>query len=446
MNEKRKSNARDTALEVLLSVSAANAWSDGSLKRTIAKNGLDSRDAALASRIAYGVIQNRMYLDYYISLWCTQKAERLEPLIRNILRIGAYQILFMDKIPHRAAVNEAVEMTKRHGRPKAAGMVNAVLRKFVTNWLDMPPLPHGSTADYLSLRYSHPKWLVTRLIDILGAEEAEEYLRCNNAIVPTTIQTNTMKTTPEALEKELRVTGATVMPHPWMAGCFEVSGTGDLESLSAFRQGMFTVQDAAARLVATVAAPQETDRVLDVCAAPGGKSFALAIDMGDRGDILSCDVHPHKLKLIEKGAARLGLKSIRTALADGRERHEAWIVQADLVVADVPCSGLGIIRKKPDIRYKNPKELAKLPQEQRAILENAASYVRPGGILLYSTCTVLPEENQEVVTWFLKSHPEFHLSPFVLPAPIGGCDGHLTLWPQRWGTDGFYICRLEKQK
>lgn len=248
MNERRKSSARDTALEVLLSVSAANAWSDGSLKRTIAKNGLDSRDAALASRIAYGVIQNRMYLDYYISLWCTQKAERLEPLILNILRIGAYQILFMDKIPHRAAVNEAVEMTKRHGRPRAAGMVNAVLRKFVANWLDMPELPRGSTADYLSLRYSHPKWLVTRLIDILGAEEAEQYLRCNNAIVPTTIQTNTMKTTPEALEKALRATGAVVEPHPWLSGCFEVSGTGDLERLEAFRDGLFTVQDAAARL------------------------------------------------------------------------------------------------------------------------------------------------------------------------------------------------------
>ena len=356
MNERRKGNARDTALEVLLSVSSANAWSDGSLKRTIAKNGLDSRDAALASRIAYGVIQNRMYLDYYISLWCTQKAARLEPLILNILRIGAYQILFMDKIPHRAAVNEAVEMAKRHGRPRAAGMVNAVLRKFVTNWLDMPELPRGSTADYLSLRYSHPKWLVTRLIDILGAEEAEQYLRCNNAIVPTTIQTNTLKTTPEALEKELRSRGAVVEPHPWMAGCFEVSGTGDMESLSAFREGLFTVQDAAARLVATVAAPQETDRVLDVCAAPGGKSFALAIDMGDKGDILSCDVHPHKLKLIENGAARLGLRSIRTALADGRERHEAWIGQADVVVADVPCSGLGIIRKKPDIRYKDRSE------------------------------------------------------------------------------------------
>lgn len=446
MNGNQKGNARDTALEVLMSISAANAWSDGSLKRTIAKNGLDSRDAALATRIAYGVIQNRMYLDYYISLWCTQKASRLEPLVLNILRIGAYQILFMDKIPHRAAVNEAVEMAKRHGRPRAAGMVNAVLRKFVTNWLDMPELPKGSTADYLSLRYSHPKWLVSRLIDILGAEEAEQYLRCNNDIVPTTIQTNTLKITPEALEKELRAVGVCVAPHPWMSGCFEVSGTGDLEGLSAFRDGLFTVQDAAARLVATVAAPRETDRVLDVCAAPGGKSFALAIDMHDRGDILSCDVHPHKLKLIENGAARLGLCSIRTALADGRERHEAWIGQADLVVADVPCSGLGIIRKKPDIRYKSQKELARLPQEQRAILENAAGYVRPGGTLVYSTCTVLPEENQEVITWFLRAHPEFRLCPFVLPTPIGGCDGHLTLWPQRWGTDGFYICRMQKQE
>lgn len=445
MSERQRGNARDTALEVLLSITRANAWSDGSLKRTIAKNGLDSRDAALCSRIAYGVIQNRMYLDYYISLWCTQRAERLEPLIVNILRIGAYQILFMDKIPHRAAVNEAVEMTKRHGRPKAAGMVNAVLRKFVTNWLDMPELPRGSTADYLSLRYSHPKWLVTRLIDILGAEEAEEYLRCNNAIVPTTIQTNPLKTTPEALEKELRSVGAEVSPHPWLKGCFEVSGTGDLEGMDAFRQGLFTVQDAAARLVSIVAAPEKTARVLDMCAAPGGKSFALAMDMEDKGDILSCDVHPHKLKLVEKGASRLGLTSVRTALADGREQHEAWVGQADLVVADVPCSGLGIIRKKPDIRYKNPKELAKLPREQQAILENAASYVAAGGTLLYSTCTVLPEENEAVVQRFLERHSEFSLSPFELPAPIGRCGGEITLWPQRWGTDGFYICRLTKK-
>ena len=445
MKENFRKTARDTALEVLLSVSAANAWSDGSLKRTIAKNGLDNRDAALCSRIAYGVIQNRAYLDYYIDLWCAQPARKLEPLILNILRIGAYQILFMDKVPHRAAVNEAVEMTKRHGRPKASGMVNAVLRKFVTNWLDLPPLPSGSVAETLSIRYSHPLWLVKRLVEILGEEEAEQYLASNNAIVPTTVQTNTMKTEPKKLENALQAAGAEVTPHPWLEGCFEVSGTGDLERMELFRDGMFTVQDAAARLVSTVAQCGEEDNVLDVCSAPGGKSFAIAIDRKDHGKIISCDIHPHKLKLIEKGAERLGLTSITTALADGREEHTAWVGAADVVVADVPCSGLGIIRKKPDIRYKKAEELANLPAIQRDILHNASLYVRDGGTLVYSTCTVLPEENEEVVAWFLENHPEFALSPFELPHPLGKCEGMLTLWPHRHGTDGFFICRMVKE-
>ena len=169
------------------------------------------------------------------------------------------------------------------------------------------------------------------------------------------------------------------------------------------------------------------------------------MDMGDKVEILSCDIHPHKLKLIENGALRLGLHSIRTALADGSESHAAWIGQADLVVADVPCSGLGIIRKKPDIRYKEPKELKKLPEIQRAILENAATYVCSGGMLVYSTCTVLPEENEEVTRDFLSRHEEFELVPFVLPMPIGRTDGNLTLWPQRYGTDGFYICRMRRK-
>lgn len=445
MKEMKSSNARDTALEVLMQIDSANAWSDGSLKRTIAKNKLDSRDAALATRLSYGVIQNKMLLDYYISCYCTQKAERLESVIRNILRIGGYQILFMDKIPHRAAVNEAVEMTRRAGRPKATGMVNAVLRKFVANWMNMPALPNGTTVDYLSVRYSHPKWLVERLVDLLGPEEAEGYLKMNNEVVPTTIQTNLLKTTPEELEKELRQSGVTVEKHPWLPGCFAVSSTGDLESLSAFSEGRFMVQDAAARLVAVVAQPERNAKVLDVCAAPGGKSFALAIDMGDEGQIVSCDIHPHKLKLIENGAARLGIASIRAVQADGREHHAAWQQTADLVVADVPCSGLGIIRKKPDIRYKNPKELAQLPAIQKAILENASTYVRSGGTLIYSTCTVLPEENEEVTEDFLAHHLDFELESFTLPLPVGPSRGHLTLWPQRFGTDGFYICRMRRK-
>ena len=445
MKEAKKIGGRDVALEVLMQIDRANAWSDGSLKRTIAQNKLDSREAALASRLSYGMVQNKLLLDYYISCYCTQKASKLEPVIRNILRIGGYQILFMDKIPHRAAVNEAVEMTKRNGREKAAGMVNAVLRKFVANWMNMPDLPKGSTAEYLSVRYSHPLWLVKRLLKLLGTEETEEFLRLNNEIVPTTIQTNPLKTTAEELEKELTQNGISVEKHSWLPGCFEVSGTGDLENLPAFNEGRFMVQDAAARLVAMIAQPAEDDKVLDMCAAPGGKSFSLAFDMGDKGQIVSCDVHPHKLKLLESGAQRLGITNLRAVLADGTEHHSAWEQAADLVVADVPCSGLGIIRKKPDIRYKNPTELAQLPALQMKILENAATYVRPGGTLIYSTCTILPEENENVTEEFLARHIDFTLDKFTLPLPIGSSKGHLTLWPQRFGTDGFYICRMRRK-
>lgn len=235
-------------------------------------------------------------------------------------------------------------------------------------------------------------------------------------------------------------------PHPWLAGCFSVSGTGDLEQLSAFREGRFTVQDAAARLVATVAAPAQEDRVLDVCAAPGGKwPLPMAMDRRDRGQILSCDVHPHKLKLIDSGAQRLGITSIRTALADAREEHAAWLEQADVVVADVPCSGLGIIRKKPDIRYKNPRDLAQLPAIQGDILENACRYVCPGGragvLHLHGAAGGKSGDHPRVPL----PPPGVPTETFTLPGPVGLCDGEATLWPQRLGTDGFYICRMRRK-
>ena len=415
MSENRKFTARDTALEVLMQIERANAWSDSSLKRTIAKNGLEGREAALATRLAYGVVQNRTLLDYYITCYCVQKAHRLEPVIRNILRIGGYQILFMDKIPHRAAV------------------------------MNMLPIPQGSTAEYLSVRYSHPRWLVERLLELLPAEEAEQFLQGDNDIVPTTIQTNLLKTDDESLLQELRQAGVDIERHGWLPHCFTVSGTGSLERLPAFAEGRFMVQDAAAHLVTVVAGPQKGDRVQDVCAAPGGKSFAAAIAMEGEGQILSCDIHPHKLKLIDSGAKRLGISCLRTMLADAREHHAAWDRAADVVIADVPCSGLGIIRKKPDIRYKNPEELAQLPIIQRGILENVCRYVRSGGVLVYSTCTILPEENEQVTEAFLQAHPEFERTAFTLPLPIGSCDGQLTLWPQRHGTDGFYICRMRRK-
>ena len=294
-------DARDAALESLLLMERRGAWSDGSVKRIVAQAGLDSRDAALCARMTYGVVQNRTLLDYYIDSWCSQKAARLEPVVACVLRLGIYQILFMDKVPDRAAVHETVELVKRRGKARAAGMVNAVLRKCVASKSTLPRLPQNDPLRRMTVQYSHPRWLVERLVSLVGAEEAEEFLRLDNRPVATCIQTNPLKTTPEELAQELRDAGVSVQPHPWLVGCFEITGTGDLERLPAFAEGRCTVQDAAARLAAMAAAPAPGDRVLDVCAAPGGKSFAMAMEMGNRGDILSCDIHPHKLKLIENG-------------------------------------------------------------------------------------------------------------------------------------------------
>lgn len=433
---------REAALEALTACRRLDAWSDGSLKA--ACRDLDRREAALASRLAYGVLQNRALLDFYLDQYCSQPFAKLEPFVRDVLRLGAYQILFMDRIPDSAAVNEAVRMVKERKRQRASGFVNAVLRKLSREKEHLPPLPEKNEVEYLSLRYSHPAWLVKRLLELLGREEAEKFLQINNGSVPTTIQLNGLKCAPDELSESLAASGAAAAPHSWMPQCWELSGGGDLEDMPPFQEGWFLVQDAAAKAAVLASGVKPGDRVLDVCAAPGGKSFAAAIAMEDRGEVISCDIHPHKLDLIAKGASRLGLACIRPELADGREARGEWKNAFDLVLCDVPCSGIGIIRKKPDIRYKDPAQLSGLPRVQGAILENASQYVTPGGVLLYATCTILPEENQGVTGDFLSRHPEFHQEPFLLPGRKEENDGSLTLWPQRHGTDGFYICKMRK--
>lgn len=437
-------SARDTALRVLSAGRTASAWADASLKAQLQRDGLSGAEAALATRMVYGVLQNRALLDFYLGAYCTQKVGHLQPPLADILRLGAYQILFLDKVPDRAAVNESVELAKRNKRGQAAGLVNAVLRKVSLNKDTLPPIPRRDEAQYLSVRYSHPKWLVKRLLTLLGREEAEAFLAADNGIVPLTVQVNTLKTTAEDLAAELTAAGVTAAPHPWVPDCLELSGSGDLTALEAFQTGKFFVQDPAAKLVSLISAPKKGQRVIDVCAAPGGKSFGAAIAMEDRGEVLACDLHENKLSRIEAGAARLGLKSIWDFAADGTVFRPEWAESADVVLVDAPCSGLGIIRKKPDIRYKSPDDLFTLTVAQSTILENAARYVKPSGTLIYSTCTILPEENGQVVDGFLSGHPEFSRETFTLPAPMGEQPGELTLWPHRHGTDGFYICRLRR--
>lgn len=437
-----KISARECALQVLVACRKNNAWADAALQSALRMNELSAQDAALCSRIVYGVMQNKLLLDWYLAAYCTQKIDHLQPPLLDILRIGAYQILFLGKVPDSAAVNEAVALTKNTKRAAAAGLVNAVLRKIAQNKSNLPPLPNGET-EYLSVKYSHPEWLVERLLGILGREEAEEFLHLNNKSAPMTVQVNPLKTTAEELTLELENAGITVKPHPWLAGCLELSGTGDLTTLSAFYNGKFTVQDAAARLVTHAADFHRGDKVLDVCAAPGGKSFAAAFAMGNEGSILSCDLHENKLKRIREGAERLGITCIETAAADGRAFREEWSEAFDVVLCDVPCSGLGIIRKKPDVREKAAEALAGLPAIQSAILANSARYVKRGGVLVYSTCTILPEENERITDAFLASHSEFTYETFSVPT-FDDVAGHITLWPQRHGTDGFYICRMRK--
>lgn len=432
-------DARTTALSALIACRKQAAWSDGILKEYIARDALDARDAAFASRLCYGVLQNRMLLDFYLSQLVQGGLRRLQPIVLDILRLGAYQLLLCDRVPESAAVNEAVKQTRRYANAAAAGLVNGVLRAMVRQRTTL------RQPDDLATRYSHPQPLVTLLEQSLQPEQLEPFLRGNNAPAATCLQVNPLKSDCAEVEALLQQQGISYRAHPWLSGAYLVSGTGSLEKLPMFREGKVFVQDAAARLAAIASGAAPGMQVLDCCAAPGGKSFAAAMQMQNSGSILSCDIHGHKTALIEKGAQRLGITNIRTMQLDARTPMPEFHDRFDVVIADVPCSGLGVIRKKPDIRYKDVEPLKELPQIQRAILENVSRAVAPGGVLLYSTCTVLKRENEDVVQAFLQQHPQFKPETISLAQTLSP-DGAamLTLLPQLHESDGFFICKLRR--
>ena len=434
--------AREAALRALVACEQQGAWSDGFLKKILRTAGLDSRDAALTTRLCFGVLQNRLLLDHYLGKLSTVKLEKMEPAVRNALRLGAYQVLFLDRVPDHAAVSEAVDLARKGSKnPRSAGLVNGVLRSLVRQKDSLEP-PEDP-----AVRYSHPQWLADLFTRRLGREEAAALMAANNGEPPTCAQVNTTKATVEEVTDSLRAEGVEVQPHPWLPNCLLLSHTGSLEDLTAFREGLFYIQDAAAKLAVLAADPREGMDVLDACAAPGGKSFAAAIAMWGEGKVVSCDIHPHKMDLIRAGAKRLGLDCISAEVLDGRECKEEFLDGFDLVLADVPCSGLGIIRKKPDIRYKDPKPLEGLPRVQKAILDNVCRYVRPGGVLLYATCTLLERENEDVVRAFLDKHKDFTLERFQVPGDFEGArEGMVTCWPHRHGTDGFFFAKLRRMR
>jgi len=434
--------ARETALNALIACRKEGAWSNGVLKEYIQRDRLDSRDAGLATRLCYGVLQNQAKLDFYLKQLLTGKLKDLHPVVRDILHLGLYQIYELDKIPDSAAVNESVALTKKYNKnPRAASLVNGVLRNAVrTKGTLKEPVSYAE-------KYSHPDALISLLKANLPKGKLEPMLKADNESPDMVIQVNTLKTTGERLQKVLEEQGISVYPHSWMPDCLVLSGTGNLEQLPAFREGHFYVQDPASRLsVLCAQLPKEDIRVLDCCSAPGGKSFAAAIAMGGKGSIISCDVHAHKVSLIQNGADRLGLSDIAARQQDATETVSEWQNAMDVVICDAPCSGLGIIRKKPDIRYKNLQEMEDLPELQLAILRNQANYVKPGGTLMYSTCTVLCRENEDVVKAFLEERTDFYLEPLDLPAVFPKNEsGMLTLIPGEYDTDGFFISRLRRK-
>ena len=441
-------DAREAAMLALNACQRQGGWSDGALKKQLSAAELSGRDAALATQLCFGVLQNQMLLDFYLSKFSNIPLKRMEGKVVQTLRLGAYQMLFLTRIPHSAAVNSAVTLVKAHCKnPRAAGMVNGILRSMERSLQNMPVIPQGDPVAYLSTLYSHPEWLVKEFILSLGEEETAQLLAADNSQPPTAVMVNTTRTTAEALKAMLEADHVEAEPHPWLENCLLLSRTGDLERLEAFQQGLFYVQDPASRLSVLAAGAKPGMRVLDCCAAPGGKSFAAAIAMENQGEIVSCDLHPHKKKLIQAGADRLGLTIITPKTADGKVFRPEWERAFDLVLVDAPCSGLGVIRKKPDIRYKDPAPRADLPAVQLDILRNAARYVRPGGTLMYSTCTLLYRENGEVVETFLAENKAYKAEAFPLPGPVGPVQsGSVTLWPHRHGTDGFFISKMRREE
>jgi len=434
-------DSRQAALNTLIAYRRDGAWSEAYLKKLVRANEMSKRDASLAANICYGVLQNSILLDFYIDAFSNVK--KIDPKVRDILRIGAYQIIFLDRIPISAAVNEAVKIAKKDN-PKAAGFINAILRKLSAE-KDSLPIPQGDEKYRLSILTSHPEWLVGKYLKIFG-ESTKEMLEANNKIPEITARVNSALCDVQLVINELEKQGVQAATHAWLPNCVVMKNTGDIEELFAYKKGLITVQDVASQIAGMAAGTRPGERVLDACAAPGGKSFVLAQEMENSGELWACDIHPHKVDIIRRGAERLKLSCVHTKLQNAAEYYAPWEKYFDVVLADVPCSGLGIIRKKPDIRYKKPDEIKALPQIQLEILKNVSKYVKPGGALVYSTCTVVPQENEKNVEAFIKENPEFKKEEFYIPGSNEKVFGDITLLPITHGTDGFYICRMRRDR
>lgn len=423
---------RRLAHELLIKAEKSEQYSNISLDNALLKSEMSSADKKLASIIFYGVTESKILLDYQIRKLSSRSIEDIDTSTLTALRIGLYQLISLDRIPPHAAINETVALVPK----KSSGFVNAILRSFLRKGETLLPSKE-EPIEYLSVRYSVCLPLATLIVDLFGITDAEAFFKAICVEKPTTLRANTLLCSREELIKNIE--GAT----PTKNSSAGVYARGAVRELYGFSEGYFFVQDEASQIAVEALCPKEGEILLDVCSAPGSKSFGAAIEMNNAGEIYAFDLHDNKISLIKNGAKRLKLNIITTDTADARNYIEKFGGIADKIICDVPCSGFGVLSKKPELRYKDPSKSEALPKIQGDILDNACKYLKVGGAMIYSTCTVLPSENENTIRAFLSRHPDFSLSPWQV-GDIKAESGMLTLLPHVHGTDGFFIARLIK--
>ncbi len=440
-------NPRYLAFKALYKVETENAYSNLTLDSFLKNSDLDSRNSAFASSLFYGVLEKKLSLDYIISKFSSIRLKKIETKTLVILRMGIFQMVFMDKVPDSAAVNEAVKICKKEKLYQSSGFVNGVLRS-ITRSENRFPLPDKrNITKYLSVKYSCPEEIVTLWNNDYSPETTEGILESLSGRPPIFAKVNTFKISRNSLIEKLRTEGVEANAVECLDSAVEIKYSGSLSELECFKHGLLHIQDLSSQICCEILSPKSGDVISDVCSAPGGKAFNIAERLGSVGKVNCYDIHKHKLQLIKASAKRLEIDNIKVYKRDALSDEP--LETSDKILCDVPCSGLGILRRKPEIRYKNDLGLESLPEIQYNILENSAKHLCSGGILIYSTCTLHRAENGDIVDKFLDRHSEFEAFPIVLPQGIKRTidepSNQLTLFPQTNNTDGFFISAIKKR-
>ncbi len=431
-------SGRKLAVQLLDRTEREQSYSNLLLDHAFSQSTLNQREKKLCAMLYYGVIERRITLDTVLQHYTKQPLRKLDRTVRNILRLGVYQLLYCEQIPSRAAVDESVKLTKRLHKTSASGFVNAILRNFLRDDCKIP-YPDGETAA-MAVKYAVPQWLLERLLAAYGIKKTVRFLEDALKPAPRFIRRNPVQCTKAELEACL---GEAIISVPEIPDAYRLIA-GDIRNLPAFVNGWFYVQDLSSQFCALALGAEPDETILDLCAAPGGKTCTIALQMNQTGQISAFDLAAHRVKLIQDNVTRLCIKNVIAMQGDATQFSSVFSQQADRVLCDVPCSGIGVLRRKPEIKEKSPESIADLPKLQLSILENGARYVRVGGILQYSTCTILPEENEAVARAFLEKHSEFEPALIGLSWYSASNQSMALILPEQFGGDGFFVAKFRR--